>query len=164
MRNGEKRDFDVTLAKREMPKFRSGNFKFEGMAPIPDISVMPEMPDMPEIPELKVFPPGKISVPGAYVLRSGMGRQIGVSVSSLTKQLGEYFGVSDGKGLLIKSVREDSPAAKAGLRAGDIIVEVDGKTVSGSFGLIRSINEKKEGDVNLTIIPRPNAPKHFGYA
>jgi membrane-associated protease RseP (regulator of RpoE activity) len=146
LRNGDKRDFDVTIGKREMPKFSEGNFKFEGMPPLS------EMPVIPEMPELKVFPPGEPGEPNVYFLRSGMGRQIGVGVTPLTKQLGEYFGVSDGEGLLIKDVREDSPAAKAGLRAGDVIVEVEGKKVNGNLDLIRSINEKKEGDVNLTII------------
>lgn len=144
LRNGDKRNFDVTIGKREMPKFSEGNFKFEGMQPFP------EMPAMPVIPEMKVFPPGKIGEPNVFFL--GSGRQIGVSVTPLTKQLGEYFGVSDGEGLLVKNVREDSPAAKAGLRAGDVITEVDGKKVNGSFDLSRAINEKKEGDVNLTIV------------
>ena len=82
----------------------------------------------------------------------GSNRQIGVSVSSLTKQLGEYFGVSEGKGLLISSVRENSPAAKAGLKAGDIIVEADGKEVKNNMDLIRALNDKKDGAVQLTIV------------
>ena len=86
----------------------------------------------------------------------GNSRQIGVGVGSLGKQLGEYFGVADGKGVLINSVRENSPAAKAGLRAGDVIVEVDGKPVAGSMELTRAISEKKEGDVNLTIVRNKN--------
>ena len=46
----------------------------------------------------------------------------------------------------------DSPAAKAGLKAGDIIVEAEGKEVKGEGDLIRAIAEKKEGDVTLTIV------------
>lgn len=143
LRNGDKRSFDVIIGKREMPKFSEGNFTFEKIPPIAG------MPDLPEMPEMK-FPPGKIAGPNVFFL--GSGKQIGVSVTPLTKQLGEYFGVSDGEGLLIKNVREDSPAAKAGLRAGDVITEVDSKKVNGSFDLSRAINEKKEGDVNLTIV------------
>lgn len=140
LRNGVNRDFNVTLAKREMPRFSPGNFEFGEMS---------EIPAIPEVPNVKVLPPEGF---GESVLAFGSSRRIGVSVTPLTKQLGEYFGVSEGKGVLIKSVREDSPAAKAGLKAGDVIVEVEGKEVSRSFDLIRAINSKKEGDINLTII------------
>ncbi|MEJ7849141.1 MAG: PDZ domain-containing protein [Pyrinomonadaceae bacterium] len=68
----------------------------------------------------------------------------------MTKQLGEHFGVSDG--VMINNIRKDSPADKAGLRAGDIIVEVDGKAINNDFDLIRGIGEKKQGDVSLTIV------------
>lgn len=144
LRNGVKQEFDVTMGKREMPRFRSGNFSIEmpNIPPIPDIEI-------PEMPDIKVFPRGES---GLYVLGMGSSRRIGVSVSPLTKQLGEYFGVSEGKGLLVKNVRKDSPADKAGLKAGDVIVEVEGKEVKRTFDLIRQINEKKEGDVTITII------------
>ncbi|MGH9819116.1 MAG: PDZ domain-containing protein, partial [Pyrinomonadaceae bacterium] len=74
----------------------------------------------------------------------------------LTKQLGEYFGVANGEGLLVSSVRENSPAAKVGLKAGDVIVEIDGKAVKGDFDIARTLNEKKEGDVDLTIVREHN--------
>ena len=53
---------------------------------------------------------------------------------------------------MISEVRENSPAAKAGLKAGDIITEAGSKAVKGEFDLIRTINETKEGDVTLTIV------------
>jgi predicted metalloprotease with PDZ domain len=53
---------------------------------------------------------------------------------------------------MINSVRDDSPADKAGLKAGDIIVELDGKAVKGDFDLVRGINDKKEGDVQVTVV------------
>jgi S1-C subfamily serine protease len=53
---------------------------------------------------------------------------------------------------LISSVRENSPADKAGLRAGDVIIEVEGKEVKGTSDLMRLINEKKDSAVNLTVI------------
>ena len=46
----------------------------------------------------------------------------------------------------------DSPAAKAGIKAGDIITTVDGEVVDGSGDLSRAINKKKDGDVTLTLI------------
>jgi len=70
----------------------------------------------------------------------------------LTKQLGDYFGITEGTGILINNVRENSPAARAGLKAGDVIVEIEGKEVKGATDLLRALNETKEGDISLTII------------
>lgn len=83
-----------------------------------------------------------------------MGRsipQIGVGITPLTDQLAQYFGV-DTWGVLINSVRDLSPASNAGLKAGDVIVEIDGIPVKGGLGLIRAINDKNEGDVTLVIV------------
>jgi membrane-associated protease RseP (regulator of RpoE activity) len=52
----------------------------------------------------------------------------------------------------VTSVAEDSPAAKAGIRAGDVITAVDGEKVEVAGDLARAINKKKDGDVTLTII------------
>ena len=77
-------------------------------------------------------------------------RQIGVSLTPLTKQLSDHFGVTNGA--LVNNVREDSPAAKAGLKAGDIITEIDGKAVKGELDVVRAIGEKKEGEVTVTFV------------
>lgn len=87
-------------------------------------------------------------------MRAGEGRVIGVGVTTLTKQLAEHFGVANG--VMINNVRENSPAAKAGLKAGDIITECEGKSVKREMDLVRSINEKKEGDVTLTFVRNGN--------
>ena len=79
-------------------------------------------------------------------------RRIGVSTMELTKQLADYFGIASGKGVLVTSVPEDGPAAKAGVRAGDVITAIDGEEVDSPGDLARVINRKKEGDVTLTII------------
>ena len=81
----------------------------------------------------------------------GSSRRIGVSTTPLTKQLGEYFGVKDG-GVLVSSVNEGSPAAKAGIKAGDVVIEVDGTKINSAAELIQELGKKKEGDVTLTII------------
>ena len=82
----------------------------------------------------------------------GNSRRIGVSTMALTKQLADYFGIAAGRGVLVTSVSDDSPAAKAGVKAGDVITAVDGETIDSSGELSRVINRKKEGDVTLTII------------
>ena len=79
-------------------------------------------------------------------------RRIGVSTMSLTKQLADYFGIADGKGVLVTAVTEDGPAAKAGVKAGDVITAIDGEAVDSPGDLSRVINRKKDGSVTLTVI------------
>jgi membrane-associated protease RseP (regulator of RpoE activity) len=81
------------------------------------------------------------------------GRRIGITTQPLTDQLANYFGVSgrDG-GLLVTSVAENSPASKAGLRAGDVVTEVDGTRLKNAGELSRALNRREEGEVSLTIV------------
>jgi len=98
--------------------------------------------------------PGTIQInPGedGLVFAFGGNRRIGVSTQSLTKQLADYFGAKDG-GVLITSVSDNSPAAKAGLKAGDVITAIDGEKVTSAGDVLRSINKKDDGQVTLTII------------
>lgn len=82
----------------------------------------------------------------------GNSRRIGVSTVELTKQLAEYFGITGGRGVLVTSVSEDGPAAKAGIKAGDVITAVDGEAIDSPGDISSAINRKKEGDVTLTVI------------
>lgn len=66
---------------------------------------------------------------------------LGVHLQDVTEQLGEYFGITDGEGALITEVVEDSPAEKAGLRAGDVIVEYDGDEIDDIEELIEAVRE-----------------------
>jgi C-terminal processing protease CtpA/Prc len=91
--------------------------------------------------------------PESYFLGFHSGSRIGVKVQDLSEQLGEYFGVGDGEGALITEVEEDMPAQKAGLKAGDVIVEADGDQVGDTQELREIISEKEEGDkVEIKVI------------
>lgn len=142
-------EFTAVLERRKFEPF-NGNFN------IPRV----EMPEIviPDAPRVMTIPPGGgwTTTGDGNVMLFGASRRIGVSVSSLTKQLGEYFGVPDGKGLLVTSVRDGGPAFKGGIRAGDVIVEADGRPVDSNIELIRAIGSKKEGDVRLTIVRDKN--------
>lgn len=89
---------------------------------------------------------------GGFSFAFGNSRRIGVSTMALTKQLADYFGITGGKGVLVTAVTDDGPAAKAGVKAGDVITAIDGEAVDSSGDISRVINSKKEGDVTLTII------------
>jgi serine protease Do len=93
---------------------------------------------------------------GNFVFSFGANRRIGVSTQPLPKQLADYFGAKDG-GLLITSVNENSPAARAGLKAGDVITAVDGEKVDSSGDIVRIINKKEEGEISLTILRDHNS-------
>jgi serine protease Do len=96
-----------------------------------------------------------------YLFTFSSGSRIGVKIQDLTEQLGAYFGVTDGEGVLIIEVEEDMPAQKAGLKAGDVIVEVDGKKIEDSGELISAISQKEKGDkVNIKVI-RNHQPQTF---
>jgi serine protease Do len=82
-------------------------------------------------------------------------RRIGISTQTLSKQLAEYFGVRDG-GVLITSVNENSPAARAGLKAGDVVTAMDGEKVTSPGDITRALNKKETGDVSLTVIRDKN--------
>lgn len=55
---------------------------------------------------------------------------IGVELDALGPQLADYFGVKDGQGLLVKRVAENSPALRAGLKAGDVIIRANGQKMA----------------------------------
>lgn len=71
---------------------------------------------------------------------------IGVSLTNLSPELREHFGAPKDSGVIVESVQDDSPADKAGIKVGDIILSVDGKDVRTSLDLRRALAEKKEGD------------------
>jgi serine protease Do len=145
LRNGGERELTATIGKRHAPKFEEGSFATQ--VPFPP-GEFPELPKLKQLPRVEALPPGSPDQPLAWQMRSG--RKIGVGVTTLTKQLSDYFGVTGG--VMIHDVRPDSPAAKAGLKAGDIIVDVEGKEVKSEMDVIRAIGEKKEGDISLTIV------------
>ncbi len=88
--------------------------------------------------------------PGADVrVRVGRGR-LGVMAQPLTEQLATYFGVKDG--LLVTQVSEGSPAAKAGIKAGDVINAVNGKPVKDTGEILEALQGVEDGkDVAVEI-------------
>ena len=75
---------------------------------------------------------------------------LGVHLDALNGQLGEYFGVKDGAGVLVTEVVEGSPAAGAGLLAGDVIVKVGDAEVTSPDALHEAMSGSKAGD-DLTL-------------
>lgn len=89
---------------------------------------VPPLPAMPPVPPIEPLLRERFDRPqwNLFVDRPA---RLGIRYQELTDQLARHFNVEKGS-LLVSHVDADSPAAKAGLKAGDIIVKVDGKAVS----------------------------------
>jgi serine protease Do len=83
-------------------------------------------------------------------LRDGV--RLGAQLQSMTTQLAEYFGLAKRTGALVVFVFADSPAAKAGLKAGDVILSIAGETVENPMDLRRILTTKSEGSIELKVL------------
>jgi serine protease Do len=78
---------------------------------------------------------------------------LGVSIQPMTAELAKAFQRDDKSGALVASVADGSPAHKAGLKAGDIITEYDGRRVAKTDDLPRAVAETPVGkDVAIKVI------------
>ena len=73
--------------------------------------------------------------------------RLGVRGDALTEQLADYFGVTQGEGVLITEVFEGTPAEKAALKAGDVIISVNGARIASVSDLSRELEIVREGRV-----------------
>src|SRR5450755_321122 len=116
-----------------------------------------------DIPKIEIPPMPDFDLPvSVVVVHSGM--RSGLMVENITPQLGEFFGVKDGKGVLVRSVEKGSRGEKAGFRAGDVVVKVNNQTVhdtsdfthalrstSGSTAAVTVMREKREQNLTLPL-------------
>jgi len=78
--------------------------------------------------------------------------RIGVQITNVTRDLADSLGLPKAQGAAVSNVEDGSPAAKAGLEAGDVILKIDGHNVEGSADLSRTIRSVKPGThVNLSV-------------
>jgi serine protease Do len=151
---------------------------------------------MPPMPPMPPSPPSQPRIPLLYPKWNGdlgnfldglgiwdEGPRLGIEGEGISGQLGEYFGVPDKNGVLVREVTAGSAAEKAGLKAGDVIIKVNGKQVRAMSDLREAIREgaghgivagrdggsqsfpltivrnKKEINLNVTV---EKAESHFG--
>jgi len=144
-RDGQPMTIKVQLADRR-----------KSMAWEPQVHVdMPRMPEMPTMPDF--------DLPVSVVVVHQSARS-GLMVENITPQLGDFFGVKDGKGVLVRSVEKGSRGEKAGFRAGDVVVKVNNEPVhdtsdfthalrssSGGAAAVTVMREKREQNLTLTL-------------
>jgi serine protease Do len=101
---------------------------------------------------------------------------LGVSIQELSSELASQFGLEESKGVLVSDVLDNSPAKKAGLERGDVIVEYDGKPVEnptqlrnhvaqtsvGKKAVVKFIREKTSRTVEVTIAEQPKTVAQAG--
>ena len=138
-RDGRAQTIGVKVGKFENHRTMSrvfstpGNFAFK----LPDMQVLPEIPEM-----------------GDWDNFSFSGRpRLGIDAETLEGDFGNYFGAPEGQGVLVRSVIADSPAAKAGLKTGDVIATVNGERIRNAAELRQKVSAKSESNsVKLGVI------------
>jgi len=163
MRGGSRQTLATTLAKRSLQSFKMlGPGAGEQFMKLNEESLKRTEESLKRYEEaqklhqetLKALPPnfGDFAFvnPGEFAFFGGP--RLGITAESLTPQLAEFFGVKDGKGVLVASVEDNGPAAKAGIKAGDVIIAVDNERVDSGRALIKALSGKTEGVVPFKVV------------
>ena len=78
---------------------------------------------------------------------------LGVEIEELNDQLREFFAVPENSGVLVKKVVQESPAEKAGIKAGDVIIKVADRDIKNNRDLVRSVNYYDPDEkVEITLV------------
>jgi serine protease Do len=107
----------------------------------------------------KIAPPMALdrdAFPPSFESLLGASSQLGISVDELSPQLSEYFGTKEG--VLVTTVRENSTASRAGVKAGDVITSLNGGTVTTAADLRRRAQRLESGDEFTLAIVRDRKP------
>jgi serine protease Do len=80
--------------------------------------------------------------------------KLGLTVETLTPALAQQLGIRDRDGVLVSGVEDGSPAANAGLRAGDVIAEINRRPAKSVNDLARAVKERRSGEPLLVLVHR----------
>jgi len=82
---------------------------------------------------------------------------LGIQIEKVPASVSSKMGLKDGEGLLVKDIASDGAGAKIGLRAGDVILEIDGTAVSGMDEFKKAVSTAKKNKVIRLMIQRGSA-------
>jgi serine protease Do len=138
MRDGQKKDVQITPAEGR----RAGTFDYR----VNGDALRGQLGDLGNLRDRLPF-----DFNLDFDLQGAMsGRRLGVTVDELTNQLAQYFGAKDG--VLVTAVTDGSAAARAGLKAGDVIRSIDGHDVRSREDLVRALRDGKDEEVTIGIV------------
>ncbi len=144
-RNGKEIDVKVKLGEYSEKYVRielESKFPRLFFAPKP-----PKPPVVPKLPKLRKLPkPPEPPEPKIFSWGLEHRKYIGIYLEEINRELSEYFGVKEGRGLLVAKITKDSPAEKAGLKVGDVIIKADGIRTERARDLTRVIQDKEKGE------------------
>lgn len=150
VRNGKRVTLSVTPEQQRSSFFYDGDRPGGWPAPsVPPAPPAPPAAPAPPAPPVRAFTLPSLNGFDGFMLRSGEGR-LGVAIETLGDQLEDYFGVKGG--VLVRSVTEGSPAAKAGVKAGDVIVSVNGHNVDDPSDVSGQLRRATDEDFTLEIV------------
>ncbi len=86
---------------------------------------------------------------------------IGVTIQDLDENSAKALGLEKSQGALIGSVMPGEPADKGGVKAGDVVISVNGKDIEDSAGLLRAIAEQKPGSSTKIVVLRNGEKKQL---
>lgn len=116
----------------------------------------PDAPEPPEPPHPPLIDLEEFDIPDVPDVRVLLGQhggpRLGAVVDTVGSQLAEFFGVKQGGGVLVKSVRKGGPGDEAGLRAGDVIVRIDDEEVEDEGDLRMAMRERRGKEFKLTVV------------
>jgi membrane-associated protease RseP (regulator of RpoE activity) len=88
-----------------------------------------------------------------FEYESSSGPRLGIMVTGLTQELRSFYGVPDDRGVLVARVAPHSPAARAGIRVGDILVGVRSSTIANADDVLQVLSSMQRGEAfPLTIV------------
>lgn len=109
--------------------------------PHPDIHV--NIPDI-HMPD--------IDIPSINMVMVTSSARSGLMVENITPQLGDFFGVKNGNGVLVRAVEKGSRAEKAGFRAGDVVVKINNQPVHDTSDFAHSVRSRGGDSVSVVVM------------
>ncbi len=97
--------------------------------------------------------------PGTVIVRVGTRGFIGVTLVEITPDLRAHYGAPRDSGVLVSGVEPDTPAGRAAVQVGDVILSVDGRRVRTTGDVARAVRDKKGGEAVEVEIVRDGAPR-----
>jgi serine protease Do len=85
-------------------------------------------------------------------------RKLGIEYTEIGEQLAGYFKLTGKSGVLVSSVDADGPAGKAGMKAGDVILKLDGKAIGDGSDLREAVSEAEGGKEVVVTVQRDGRP------